>query len=60
MENTQLTQLAATATAGELALADVLGKVKFTRLPAGKPAKSQLVYTSGTVRTRSTRSQKVG
>jgi hypothetical protein len=47
--NSNLTNLAATATAGELALADVQGKVKFTRLPAGKPSRAQLVFTRGTV-----------
>ena len=61
MQNTNLSNLA-TAPAGELALADVQGKVKFTRLPAGKPNRAQLVYTSGVVNAGrgSGRSQKLG
>ncbi len=61
MKNANLSQLA-TATAGELALADVQGKVKFTRLAPAKPRRAQLVYTSGVVNAGrgSGRSQKVG
>lgn len=61
MQTTNFSKLA-TATAGELALADVQGKVKFTRLPAGKPRRAQLVYTSAVVNAGrgSGRSQKVG
>lgn len=42
MKNNQamnLSELAATATLGELALADTQGKLKLTKLPAGKPPK---------------------
>jgi hypothetical protein len=45
MKNNQamnLSQLAATGTALDLALAEVRGQVKFTKLPAGKPRKADL------------------
>jgi hypothetical protein len=42
-----LSDLAATATLGELALADTQGKLKLTKLPAAQPKRSQLVFTSG-------------
>jgi hypothetical protein len=53
MKNNQamnLSQLAATATLGELALADTQGKLKLTKLPPAKAKRHQLVYTSGQVR----------
>jgi hypothetical protein len=57
-----LSQLAATATLGELALADTQGKLKLTKLPPAKAKRAQLVYTSGTVNAGrgSGRSQKLG
>jgi hypothetical protein len=42
-----LTQLAATGTRLDLALAEVRGEVKVTRLAPAKPRKTQLVFTSG-------------
>jgi hypothetical protein len=57
-----LSQLAATATLGELALADTQGKLKLTKLPPAKAKRSQMVYTGGLVNAGrgSGRSQKVG
>ena len=57
-----ISQLAATGTLGELALADTLGQVKLTKLPPAKPNRAQLVYTSGVVNAGrgSGRSQQVG
>jgi hypothetical protein len=64
MKNNQtmnLSELAATATLGELALADTQGKLKLTKLPPAKAKRSQLVYTSGRVRAAgSNYAQKVG
>jgi hypothetical protein len=59
---TNLSKLAATATLGELALADTLGEVKLVKLPPAKPRRNQLVYTGGVVLAGrgSGRSQKVG
>jgi hypothetical protein len=57
-----ISQLAATATLGELALADTQGKLKLTKLPPAKAKRSQMVYTGGVVNAGrgSGRSQKVG
>ena len=44
---TTLSTLAATGTALDLTLADVQGKIKFTKLAPAKPKRSQLVFTSG-------------
>jgi hypothetical protein len=59
---TNLSKLAATATKLDLAIAEAQGQIKFTKLPAAKPKRNQLVYTSGTVLAGqgSGRSQKVG
>ena len=45
-----------------LTVAEVQGRLTYTKLPPAKPKRSQLVYTSGTVRAGqgSGRSQKVG
>jgi hypothetical protein len=57
-----ISQLAATATLGELAIADTQGKLKLTKLHPAKVKRSQLVYTAATVNAGrgSGRSQKVG
>lgn len=57
-----VSQLAATATKLELAIAEAQGRVTVTRLAPAKPRRSQLVYTGGTVQAGrgSGRSQKVG
>ncbi len=62
MQTTNLSQLAATASLGELALAEVQGRLKLTKLPPAKPRRAQLVYTGGVVNAGrgSGRSQKVG
>jgi len=58
---TDLSKLAASGTALDLALAEVRGEVKVTRLAPAKPRRVQLVYTAATVNAGrgSGRSQKV-
>lgn len=44
---TNISQLAATASKLDLAIAEVRGEVKVTKLPPVKPRRNQLVYTKG-------------
>ena len=44
---TNISQLAATGTKLDLAIAEVQGQIKFTKLAPTKAKRSQLVYTKG-------------